>query len=93
MLSISCSRAFASSLLSSRDDVWEGTDGAMPDLAHLFGAGSLVAKVSDHVTAEKKKKERERERRRETPGRETTKEVGRGKIRMRGWRENKREFF
>ena len=27
MLSISCSRAFASSLLSSRDDVWEGTDG------------------------------------------------------------------
>ena len=39
MLSISCSRAFASSLLSSRDDVWEGTDGATPDLADLFGQG------------------------------------------------------
>ena len=37
MLSISCSLAFASSLLSSRDDVWEGTDGASPDLAELFG--------------------------------------------------------
>ena len=36
---LSCSRAFASSLLSSRDDVWEGTDGATPDLAHLFGHG------------------------------------------------------
>ena len=28
---------FPSSLLSSRDDVWEGTDGATPDLADLFG--------------------------------------------------------
>ena len=43
MLSISCSRAFASSLLSSRDDVWEGTDGATPDLAGLFGSLSCVA--------------------------------------------------
>ena len=37
MLSTSCTRAFASSLLSSRDDVSEGTDGATPDLADLFG--------------------------------------------------------
>ena len=35
-MSISYNRAFASSLLSC-DDVWEGTDGATPDLADLFG--------------------------------------------------------
>ena len=36
MLSISCSRTFACSLVSSPADAWDGTDGAPPDLADLF---------------------------------------------------------
>ena len=38
MLSISCSRAFAGSLVSSADDQLEGTDGCVPELADLFSA-------------------------------------------------------
>ena len=49
MLSISCSRAFASSLFSSRDDVWEGTDGATPDLAGVVLAGSLSVVCSFQI--------------------------------------------
>ena len=37
MLSISCSRAFAGSLISSQADALEGVEGAVPDLADLFG--------------------------------------------------------
>ena len=36
MLSISCGRAFASSLVSSRSETVEGQDGPAPDLADLF---------------------------------------------------------
>ena len=36
MLSISCSSAFACSLVSSPAHAWDGTDGAVPDLADLF---------------------------------------------------------
>ena len=36
MLAISCGKAFASSLVSSREDTWAGTEGATPDLAHLL---------------------------------------------------------
>ena len=36
MLSISCSRAFASSLVSPRSEAVEGQDGPAPDLADLF---------------------------------------------------------
>ena len=36
-LSISCSRAFAGSLISSQADALEGVVGAVPDLADLFG--------------------------------------------------------
>ena len=38
MLSVSCSRAFAGSLVSSADDQLEGTDGSVPELADLFSA-------------------------------------------------------
>ena len=37
MLSVSCARAFASSLVAPGQDVWSGTDGATPDLADLLG--------------------------------------------------------
>ena len=38
MLSVSCSRAFAGTLVSSADDQLEGTDGIVPELADLFSA-------------------------------------------------------
>ena len=38
MLSVSCSRAFAGSLVSSADDQLEGTDASVPELADLFSA-------------------------------------------------------
>ena len=37
MLSVSCARAFASSLVAPGQDVWSGTDGATPHLADLLG--------------------------------------------------------
>ena len=37
MLSVSCARAFASSLVAPGQDVWSGIDGATPDLADLLG--------------------------------------------------------
>ena len=36
MLAISCGKAFASSLVSSREDAWAGTEGATPDLVELL---------------------------------------------------------
>ena len=36
MLSVSCSHAFAGSLVSTADDQLEGTDGIVPELADLF---------------------------------------------------------
>ena len=36
MISISCSRAFACSLIASPAEAWDGTDGATPDLTDLF---------------------------------------------------------
>ena len=36
MISISCSRAFACSLISSPANAWEGTEGAAPDFTDLF---------------------------------------------------------
>ena len=38
MLSVSCGRAFANSLVSSQDDTMASTDGATPDLTDLFAA-------------------------------------------------------
>ena len=38
MLSVSCSRAFAGSLVSSADDQLEGIDASVPELADLFSA-------------------------------------------------------
>ena len=35
MLAISCGKAFASSLISSREDAWVGTEEATPDLAEF----------------------------------------------------------
>ena len=37
MIAVSCSRAFAASLVSERRDTWRGSDGPGPDLADLFG--------------------------------------------------------
>ena len=37
MLAVSCSRAFAASLVSERWDMWRGSDGPEPDLVDLFG--------------------------------------------------------
>ena len=36
MLSVSCSRAFCGSLVSTADDQLTGTDGAAPELADLL---------------------------------------------------------
>ena len=41
MLSISCSRAFGGSLISTQADALEGVEGAVLDLADLFGQFSL----------------------------------------------------
>ena len=38
MLSVSCSRAFSGSLISTSEDPMRGTDGTVPDLADLFSA-------------------------------------------------------
>ena len=38
MLSVSCSRAFAGTLVSTADDQLEGTDGIVPELVDLFSA-------------------------------------------------------
>ena len=39
MLSVSCGRSFASSLVSPRADALDGQDGFAPDLADLFAEG------------------------------------------------------
>ena len=39
MLSVSCGRSFASSLVSARADALDGQDGFAPDLADLFAEG------------------------------------------------------
>ena len=36
MLSVSCARAFANSVVAPGQDVWSGTDGATPDFADLL---------------------------------------------------------
>ena len=38
MLSVSCARSFASSLVAGPHDAMSGVDGATPDLADLFGS-------------------------------------------------------
>ena len=39
MLSVSCARAFATSLVVSHTDAWAGVDGSAPDLADLCREG------------------------------------------------------
>ena len=39
MLSVSCARAFATSLVVSHTDAWAGVDGSAPDLADLYREG------------------------------------------------------
>ena len=42
MLSVSCARAFATSLVTSHTDAWAGVDGSAPDLADLYREGSCL---------------------------------------------------
>ena len=45
MLSVSCARAFATSLVVGQRDAWAGVDGSAPDLADLYREGMSLSDV------------------------------------------------